>query len=470
MGVMAPAPALRSGGFRYATALRLIAALVVMAAPLWFSFLLSADIRISTPWDSATILLLMFLAFSAVALVSQNDGVLRRVMMVGLLYKMAACAASLYLALYVYNGSADALSYSNWGRRIATRLLYSGEWTVLQPVWGTNFVRMVTACLFLLIGPSLAAGTVAFALIAFWGQYLCYRAFCYAFPARPEDRHFAAMLIFLLPSLVFWSSSIGKDALAGFFIGLVCYGYARLGRKNRPTFYLPLVLGVIGVLLVRPHVALMLGIALTFPYVIARSSSGMRGARLLMFPLFLAATLYLAVVAKEFLELDDISKGAAVVSRINASSNVGGSSFGGEASGLARVLAIPVLFFRPFPWEIHNLQAAVASVEGMLLLVLCYRNRRQIITSIRGWRSTPFTVFILGFLVEFSVIFSAAIANFGLLARERIMATPLLLMLMCVRAREEITRPQQPPDLAGPSQEPIAENATVAPVVRGARI
>jgi hypothetical protein len=445
---------------RHSIVLQGVMALVLLSAPVWLYFLLFPGYGSSTPWDWATILLLMFVAFGAVAFLSRGDGFVRRVMIVGLLCKFVACSASLYLAFYVYNGAADALSYATVGRSIANRFLSSGEWTVLHPIWSSNFVRMATGALFIVTGPSLAVGTVVFSLIAFSGQYLSYRAFCSAVPAPPAERRLAAMLIFLLPSLVFWSASIGKDSLAAFFIGLVCYGYARLDKTSRASFYLPLLAGLGGILLVRPHVALMLSIALVFPYVLARNRRGIRGVliRAVGLPVLLGATLYLAVAAREFLAIEDFGQSSAAINRVNTNNRTGGSAMGGDAGMTARALGAPFLFVRPFPWEIHNAQAALASVEGMLLLVICYRNRRHIVVAVRDWRSSPFTVFLIVFLVEFSVIFSAAISNFGLLARERIMATPLLLMLMCVPA-SDLVQARTNDAAAGRRREPLPEAA-----------
>ena len=56
-------------------------------------------------------------------------------------------------------------------------------------------------------------------------------------------------------------------------------------------------------------------------------------------------------------------------------------------------------------------------------------NRRSLRYSVSHWRSHPFVGFILFFSIETAVALSCAFSNFGLLARERVMFTPLLLML-----------------------------------------
>jgi len=64
---------------------------------------------------------------------------------------------------------------------------------------------------------------------------------------------------------------------------------------------------------------------------------------------------------------------------------------------------------------------------------LGWRRRKQLLSVLRNWRENPFVFFLLLFVAEFSIIFSAAITNFGLLARQRVMATPFLIMLLCLK-------------------------------------
>src|SRR5437764_1440023 len=96
---------------------------------------------------------------------------------------------------------------------------------------------------------------------------------------------------------------------------------------------------------------------------------------------------------------------------------------------MQRVVMAPLLPFRPFPWEIRSVQTVIASAEGMFLLALFWINRRGLKYSVSHWRSNPFIGFILLFSMETAVALSCAFSNFGLLARERVMFTPLLLML-----------------------------------------
>ncbi|HTC77852.1 MAG TPA: hypothetical protein VK657_04510, partial [Terriglobales bacterium] len=49
----------------------------------------------------------------------------------------------------------------------------------------------------------------------------------------------------------------------------------------------------------------------------------------------------------------------------------------------------------------------------------------------RASRETAVILAAILFVAQFSIIFSAAITNFGLLARQRVMAMPFLVLLLC---------------------------------------
>ena len=101
-----------------------------------------------------------------------------------------------------------------------------------------------------------------------------------------------------------------------------------------------------------------------------------------------------------------------------------------ETQVALRVLTSPFLVFRPFPWEVNSAQTLIASAEGMFLLGLFWINRRSLRFSVTHWRAHPFIGFILVFSAETAIALSCAFSNFGLIARERVMFTPLLLMLV----------------------------------------
>jgi len=108
------------------------------------------------------------------------------------------------------------------------------------------------------------------------------------------------------------------------------------------------------------------------------------------------------------------------------------------------------LFFRPFPWEVHSLQAVIAAGEGLLLAFLVWKRRRELMLALRASRETAVILAAILFVAQFSIIFSAAITNFGLLARERVMAMPFLVLLLCFH-KTPAARAWPPASAANPS-------------------
>ena len=54
-----------------------------------------------------------------------------------------------------------------------------------------------------------------------------------------------------------------------------------------------------------------------------------------------------------------------------------------------------------------------------------------LLLALRASRETAVILAAILFVAQFSIIFSAAITNFGLLARQRVMAMPFLVLLLC---------------------------------------
>ena len=366
--------------------------------------------------------------------VSRNDAELRKIMTVGFFFKLLGAAAYLTFTL-MSHGGADYIFYFEQGSNISQSLINNGElgrvygMSPHEAMNGTSLVHIITGVVFVVTGPSLSGGIIIFSSVAFWGVYLLWKAFATAFPGG--DAQMAAVLLFFLPSISFWSGTIGKDALLSFTIGLTAYGLARLLYGGRFSGLAYLGAGVLPTAAIRPHIGAVLAISLAAIYLVGRNRAGLPGvlARLVGIPLIIFGTFYVFSQAKERLGVQDAEHAQKVVSNFSAGSATGGSSFQG-GSLVVRTLLAPAVPFRPFLWEISSAQTLIASFEGMLLLLLFWINRRSLMYSVSHWRSHPFIGFILLYSLETAVALSCAFSNFGLLARERVMFTPLLLMLL----------------------------------------
>jgi hypothetical protein len=366
---------------------------------------------------------------------------LKQLLTTALLARLVATSLYIWIGAYVYWSSVDAFHYWTVGWQRANDFSVVGWSAFPPPFWNTNLINNLCGVVMLGTGSTLTGLFVLFALAALWGGYFLYRAFCIAFPAG--DTALYGMLALLLPSNLFWSSAIGKDALAQLFIGLTAYGFARVCRRLDLHSILISALGIGGMLAVRPHIAAMLAVAVTVPFAVGKARGGTKNlaAKIVLVPVLVGVSLLIVSQAQEFvgLETTDSESGIQTANRLTQNTQIGGSAFNSGQPLSVRVAESPFMMFRPFPWEISGTMAAVASVEALGLLWFVWKRWRTLMAAVRQWRE-PFTAFILMYCLLFSVAFAAATSNFGILVRERIMMVPLLLMLLCSKQHEATLR------------------------------
>jgi hypothetical protein len=186
-----------------------------------------------------------------------------------------------------------------------------------------------------------------------------------------------------------------------------------------------------GVSLVRPHIAGMLAISLVCAYLLSQNRLGFFGmaAKIVGVPLLLFASVYFALEASTFVDLKDLEQTQKVLAKVAENNNFGGSAFGG-GSLTYRLAGAPFLLFRPFPWEVRSLPAAIAGIEAFGLLLFAWRGREVVRSSFQQCRANAFVLFLWIFTLEFLLVFGASMTNFGLLVRQRIMLLPMALIMI----------------------------------------
>lgn len=433
---------------RYVLVIKLVAAVSIATSPFWLAVLFFTSPR-DYSFTSSLICVPLLAIIGALAIqhFTQKDLYLRRLLLTGLVAHMAASSVFLWIGFYVYGGTVDAFHYWTVGLQLAKDFQVLG-WSVFQPpYWSTNLINNFCGIAALLIGDALPTLFIAFALASLMGGYLFYRAFTSAFPNG--DRWLFGLLVILMPSMLFWSSFVGKDSPIQYFIALACFGFAKLTQRPSPKGVLLCAAGLTGALLIRAHVAAMLAIAMTFPYVAGRSREGHahRAARIILIPVLLAGTYFLVSQAQSFLysnlNNDDSTSVFQEANNVTRNSQIGGSAFNEGTPLRIRIVESPFLLFRPFPWEMHSTIAIPAAAESVGVMLLCWYRRREIWSTMKHWRD-PYVGFLLVYSVVFLITFGGAISNFGILLRQRIMVTPVALMLICAR------------------QKPLAEDAGTA--------
>jgi hypothetical protein len=369
----------------------------------------------------------------------ERDARLAQLLMLALVLKLFGSLVRYWVAIHVYEGVADATQYHQVGADLARRFAAGHFDTGLSSLSSTDFIRFFTGVIYTVTGPSIYAGFLLYSWLAFWGMFFLYQAFTIAVP--DGNRRSYARLLFFLPSMLYWPSSIGKEAWMLFALGLAAKGTARLltGRT-----WGGLVLAGTGLwlaTLVRPHVGGMAALGLLVAYLLARPPRrlGMLGAVIKLFGL--AVLLVVAVVLLGQIQRYLLDKGIDPAEGVNSvlaesarRTSGGGSGFQAPSTSTS-LLGLPyatvTILFRPFPFEAHNAQAAVIALESTLLLCLTVARSRTIWRAVRHLRRWPYVAFVVVYTAGFVVAF-ASISNFGILARERVQLLPFFFVLLAV--------------------------------------
>ena len=318
---------------------------------------------------------------------------------------------------------------------------------------GTGTVRYVTGLVEVASFGNEFAAFVVFSLFGFVGVVWFLRAFMVGLPEIDPRRY--ALLVLFWPSLVYWPSSIGKDALMIVGLGAAAVGVAEIlkSRVHGVVWALP---GLALCALVRPHVALIAVTAAVCALVLRGPAHAGRSGGTLLRLLVIGALVFGGALASDAVEglfdIDGLNPSglSAALDLANSRSTQGGSSF--AAARVDTIAEYPwgfvTVLFRPFPHEAGTPAMLLTSIEAFVLAGLTLAAVPRFVASVSRLRREAYTVYAATFVAVFVYLFSA-IGNFGILARQRTMMLPLLLVVIALpTARERVRdRRLQRPEL-----------------------
>jgi len=250
------------------------------------------------------------------------------------------------------------------------------------------------------------------------------------------------------PSILFWSSSLGKDPIQFFFIGLYAYGGTVWFVQGRLSALGLTGIGLLGTYLLRPWHAFMAGGVLVLATVMGK----MRGSQIILLLVVLLPLLFFA--GGQILSIFDLqgtlkAEGAAMVQELivekiqknaagyaSESQRIGGSGadFGEVAEGAERTISAPMPlvifsgFFRPLPFDITNPLTALAAIENTILICLV----AAALCRLRlGYLRDPLVIWPALYCLVWAALYGIIVmANFGSGARYKLQMWPFILLLM----------------------------------------
>ena len=295
---------------------------------------------------------------------------------------------------------------------------------------GTDNMIMVTGLIDVFIPDSYHANKIIFALMGFLGVYLFYRAAC-IYRGKEDIR--ILYFLGLFPSILFWSSILGKDPVTLLGIAVYALGVVGYFKKGGTRYLFFILLGIVIASAIRIWLATIFVIPLGIFFVMGRQSLG----RKLLFGAF-AAGLF-AVSFYFFAEQFAIETAGDVVQRTDKISQGwarggSGQQIQGEINSLGDMVSfMPVGAFtallRPLPGEVLNPFGILAGLENLFLLGLI-----GLVTIRKGWgRLTSDPVLAWGLLtvVVWACIYGfVSYQNLGTAFRFKLQVMPLLLLVL----------------------------------------
>ena len=339
----------------------------------------------------------------------------------------------------LYDNRSDSLDYHRWGQYFAPQFR-SFDFSHVTATDGTDFMRTLTGVVYTFTGASETSGALVLSFLSFIGVLLLWRAFRRAVPEGAHLRYGA--LVLFLPSFLYWPSALGKEGWAIFCLGVASYGVACVLTGSVLRGALLFSAGLLGVSTLRPHVALTMFCGVALAAAIGKSSRpGVKASslRLILFGSLLVVGLSLASSTASFFGVErlDLETVNATLNSAEGRTSEAGSSFTPVTmSNPANApLAIVTVLFRPFPFEASSPVSAASAFEGVFLMVLLWRSRKQLRSLPRQMRRKPYVAYCMGITLTFIFAFSA-FSNFGILARQRCQVLPFFLALLCIPAWE----------------------------------
>ena len=361
---------------------------------------------------------------------------------------LLAAPTQIFVVDHVYHGVADYLKYDHQGSLLADNFRH-GSFTLkgsgVTKVLGDGAVSIAAGVIFTLVGTNQVAGFLVFAWLSFVGIVCFYRAFAITFP--DGDRRRYALMVFFLPSLVYWTADVSKEAVMTFSLGVAALGCARVLVRHKRGYILILIGGLLGIW-VRPNeVALLIGgfaIALFFRGRDTRKT--LRGLRRLSTLLFMAVVLgFTAYLTMKFLHNGNSTVSLSQINKNNSGQGAGFGSSNVSYSGdpLLYPKDLYTVLFDPLPITAHSGTQLIAAGENSIILVLILTSLRRLRIVFRVARQRPYVLLSLLYSIGFVYAF-AALGNLGLITRERTLLLPFMLVLLAVPMAPKGEPPQYP--------------------------
>jgi hypothetical protein len=293
---------------------------------------------------------------------------------------------------------------------------------------GTEFMRAFNYIPANMMGMSFLSNTMFYSLLGFMGITYFFLIAARTIPYNKIINGYVLFpLIFFLPNLHFWSAGVGKDTILFLCIGMFVYGLMK------PFQRIPLIVlaGLLS-MAIRPHILLFLMVGFGLAYVFGGKVSPFQ--RFLFSAVMIGVGIAILPSVMEFAKIEEASAEgfdkfaagkAAVLSRGNTGSAI-------DISSYPFPLKVLTFWFRPFFFDVRNINGLIASLENLVLVMVFAKAMRT--NPLQAFKAAPFVIKgLVIFLIVGTLAFSQSLGNVGIMIRMRNMFLPgMIIYLMWV--------------------------------------
>ena len=401
--------------------------------------------RVGTDFPVAilTAVVLGYLGYLIVNRVAQGDSYvkLRRVLLASLILHLVCAPLQILVVNHFYNGIADWLRYTHQGALLSDNwrnFQFTAHGTGIGRIVGNGAVSVYGAITMTVVGPNLLASFFVASFVAFVGCVFFYLAFKVTFPEADRGRY--AVLVFLFPSLLFWTADISKESSMLLGLGLLAFGMALI-LTGRALGYVYAIVGGALALVIRPDELIIVVVAFALAMIIRglfRQGRAVRPLRVVAAAVVVAGFVVLTgIETSHFLHQATGGAGlAGTLSKVSANNQGTGAGFGSSAvtyssNPLDYPRDIYTVLFDPLPINAHSATQLAAAAENTLILVMIALSLRQLRCLFRASFLRPYVFVCFVYSIVFVYAF-AALGNLGLITRERTLLLPFLFVLLAI--------------------------------------
>ena len=288
---------------------------------------------------------------------------------------------------------------------------------------GTDFVYYFTNILKNYIGLSYLGAFLVFNIFGASGLIIIYAVFVRMIEHKKSNQLKMIMYMFIfLPSISFWSSAIGKDAISFLSVSIILW--VAMNTNKRKKY---LIVAIFLMLLVRPHIAGFIVVAYTASVIF---TSEVRQSKKFLYLLLLSPlTLYFINIGLNYAGLSDLSETTQYVEDRQNLHRKGQEATITFNSTFAVPIRLLSLLYRPTIFDVNSIFYLFAAIDNSILIyitisfmVALYKNKKS------PFHENRHFLWIYVFITAISL--SLVTYNMGLSLRQKWMFLPMLVYLM----------------------------------------